>query len=141
VEPIVVDHRMMAEAEEDFASDPHLLPHRTENLFHLIGGEGVVPRGHRRVGREDAGCTHSADGVRERNPARHELTRPLDQHEGGVSFIRVPGGRVVSQSAQHAHATDAEDPFLAKPQVGTASVEPVGQPAIRRVVLLEIRVQ
>src|SRR2546422_8429471 len=78
---VVVSHRMTAEAEEGFAADPHLLPHGADALLHLLEREGIVPRGYRRVGREDARRAHPADGFRERGPSRHELTHPLDQHE------------------------------------------------------------
>ena len=141
VKTVVVDHRVMAQAKEGVAGDPHVLPHRTDALLHLVGRERVVPGGHRRVGREHAARAHPAHGVRERVPARHQLSHPLHQHEGSVPFVGVPGGWVVPQGAQHAHAADAEHPFLPQPQVGAAGVEPMGQPAVGRIVLLEVRVQ
>src|SRR3989441_12440008 len=75
---VVVGHRMMAEAEEGLAADPHLLPHRADALLHLLERERIVPRGYRRVGREDARRAHPAHGFRERGPSGHELSHPLD---------------------------------------------------------------
>src|SRR3989449_4738111 len=141
MEAVVVGHRMTAEAEERFAADTHLLPHGADALLHLLEREGIVPRGYRRVGREDARRAHPADGFRAGGPSRHELTHPLDQHERGVSFVGVPGSRVVPQRAQHAHTAHTEDPFLPQSQIRPAGVEPVRQLAIGRVVLLVVRVQ
>src|SRR2546426_422628 len=84
---------------------------------------------------------HAAFMLVERGPSGHELSHPLDQHEGGVSFVRVPGGRVVSQDMQHSHAAHADDPFLPQPQLGPAGVEPMAEPAVRGIILLEVGIQ
>src|SRR2546428_8916547 len=42
---------------------------------------------------------------------------------------------------QHSHAAHAEDPFLPQPQLGPAGVEPMAEPAVRWIILLEVGVQ
>src|SRR6266699_3321029 len=55
---------------------------------------------------------------------------------GGVRVLRALGYDPAAW-----HAPDAQDPLLPPPQIGPAGVEPMGQPAVGRVVLCEIRVQ
>src|SRR5439155_324914 len=71
----------------------------------------------------------------------HELAHPFDEHEGGVPFVRVPGGRVVSQRPERPHAADAQNPLLPQSQVGPTGVQPMTQPTVRWVILLEVRVE
>src|SRR3989449_10358694 len=87
---VVVGHRMMAEAEEGLAADPHLLPHRADALLHLLERERIGPRGCPRVSRDRARGANRAYGVRERGPSRHEPSHTPDPHVRVLGFVAVP---------------------------------------------------
>src|SRR5881628_2206683 len=73
------ESRMMAETEQLVPIHPHFLPYWTRALRDLVGAEGIVPRRHRRVGRENAGGAHLADRFSEWGSTRHKLAHPFDQ--------------------------------------------------------------
>ena len=93
--------RMASEVEERVAIHAHLLPDGADAGRDVVGREGVVPGGDRRVGREDAAAPHLADGVGERRALRRQLADPLDHHERGVALVGVPHGGVDPDGPQH----------------------------------------
>ena len=125
---------MLAELEERVPLDAHLLPDRPGARLERFDGEGVVPRGHRRVGGEHAVGAHLAHRLVERRAGHHQLAQPLDHHERGVALVGVPDGGIDAERAQHPHAADAEDPLLPHPEVGAAGVQLVHQAAVVGVV-------
>ncbi len=74
-------------------------------------------------------------------PAGNQLARPLQQHEGRVTFIGVPASRGDAQGAEHPHAADAEDPLLAETHVDPAGVELARDATIVGVIRLDIGVE
>src|SRR5881397_4082113 len=81
--------------------------------------------------------TASANGVPRVTNSR---TRSTSMNAACPSFACQAAGSY-PRVRKHSHAPDAQDPLLPQPQVRPAGVEPMGQPAVGRVVLCEIRVQ
>ena len=83
----------------------------------------------------------SQDGV-----GGDELADALEAEEAGVALVGVEhlGGRCAGDAAvgaQRAHAADAEQHLLLQPVLAAAAVQPVGDPALGGVVLLDVGVQ
>ncbi len=58
-----------------------------------------------------------------------------------MSFVHVPDGRVVSQSAQSAHAADSEQNFLRDAEVQVAPIQARGQGTVGFAVAVHVGVQ
>jgi len=130
-----------SELQQALPLDPHLLPQRTGAGLQLVGRKGVVARGHRRVGGEHAAGTHLPHCLVQWSPRRYQLPQPLDQHEAGMSLVRVPDSGIDPHGAEYSHTADAEDPLLAQPELGPAGIQFVHQAAVVRVVRLQVGVE
>ena len=125
VEMPVVARRVMPQPQHGLAAHAHLLPDRTGARLDLFAGERVVAGSEGRVGREHAGRPDLPHRLVERHPLRDQLAHPLQQHERRVPFVGVPGRGPLAQRAQHADATNAQDPLLPQPEIQRATVQPV----------------
>ncbi len=66
------------------------------------------------------------------------FAQKLEREHRGVAFVHVVASQVgVAERAQHTHAADSQQNFLAQPIVGVAAVQRAGQ----RAILLRIRFQ
>ena len=65
----------------------------------------------------------------------------LQDDEGGVAFVEMPGGGRDAHGLEDAHAADAEDDLLLDARLTVAAVEPRGELAVPWGVLLEIGVE
>ena len=105
------------------------------HLLHQRERELVVARGHRRVRREHASALDvGGDFTRHHRhaPAPHFLEAELQHERGRVSLVHVEAADLVqAERAKNAHATDAEQQFLAQPVAQVAAVQVVGQSAVR----------
>ena len=93
---------------------------------------------------EDGASPGQLDGLGERHALGQVLPDPLDAEEAGMTLVgvedlglRVPGDRAVQP--HRADAADAEQQFLAQPVIAAAAVQPVGDLAQQRVVILRYR--
>ena len=89
---------------------------------------------------------HSSRASSKLRPVRGVLPDPLQPEEPGVPLVGVEHLRlgVPGQRAERPHradAADAEQQFLAQPVIAAAAVQPVGDLAQRRLVLLHVGVQ
>jgi hypothetical protein len=105
------------------------------HLAHQRERELVVARWHRRVRREHASALDvGGDFTRHHGhpPASHFLEAELQHERGRVSLVHVEAPELVqAERAKNAHATDAEQQFLAQPVAQVAAVQMVGQSAVR----------
>ncbi len=92
-----------------------------ENLIHQRDRELIVTGGHRRVRRKHAFFSDRLDIIAVRRRPSGALSlfiQQLERKQARVAFVHVVAGDVaMSQCAQHAHAADTEDDFLAEPVV------------------------
>src|SRR5687768_11017187 len=93
------------------------------------------------MGRENARRAHLAHRFVEIHTSRDELANALDEHECRMPLVRVPGGRLDANSAQHPHPADAEDPFLTQSEIRPARVQLARELAILGIILREVRVE
>jgi len=105
----------------------------------------VVARGHRRVRGEHAKRLdrhgHLAGHFQEPAP-QHLLVAEFEQQQRRMPLVHVEApDALVAQRAQHAHAADAEDDFLAQPIAIVAAVQVVGEPPVGLGVLGEVAVE
>src|SRR2546425_9802540 len=68
-------------------------------------------------------------------------SQPFDVHERRMAFVQMPDLRIDAERAEHAHAADAEHPFLPESPLRRAGVETRGELAIGGVVAIEIGVE
>ncbi len=139
---VAVERVDAAEAEEPFAIDAERFTERAEVLVHERGAEAVVPRRHRRMGREDDLRRHSP----ERFPGidaldHHALADDLERGEGAVSLVEVQHARRDAERGERAHAADAEQQFLPDADPVVAAIEPRGQLAIFGQVAFDVRIE
>ena len=83
----------------------------------------------------------TARGLVERYASQHELANTLDEHECRVPLVRMPRRGLDAHGAQHPHATNPEDPFLAQAKIGATRVQLTREVTILRIVLVEVRVE
>ncbi len=133
--------RVPAEGHERVALHAQCFPNRSGAFLHLVGREDIVARRDRRMRSEHTRSANAPDRLLQLDPGGAKLAKPLDEHEAGVPLVGVPHGRFDAEGSHQAHPGDAEDPLLADSQARTGRVQHVGEPAIRRVVSLEVRIQ
>ena len=133
--------RMVAEARERVGVQTELLPDRSQHGFNGGALEHIVSGRHRRMGGEHRRATNLCDSVRHAHSRVAEFTQALDEHEAGVTFVGVPHIRLDVERAQNAHTADAEQPFLAQPQVHAAGVESAEKFAILWAVFRQVRIE
>ena len=130
-----------AEREELVAVAVHRSPAAGEVLLDQMERKRVVAGRHRRVRREDGRAPHFGERVFPGLARREEVAHALQHDERRVAFVQVPHGRLQAERAQREHAAEAEHDFLLQARVLAAAVQPRGQLAIPRLVLLEVRVE
>ncbi len=101
---------------------------------------------HRRVRGEHGSGPGQLDRLGEGRAAGQVLPDPLDAEETGMALVGVEhlGLRVAGDGAvqpDRPDAADAEQQFLAQPVVAAAAVQPVGDLAQQRVVVLGVGVE
>ncbi len=102
-------------------------------------GEGVVARGHRRVGREERRRADDFERFGERQfLVVHHLADALDADECGMALVAVEH---LVLDAQRADAADAEQDLLLEAVLPVAAVEVVGDLTVLVEVGLEIGVE
>ena len=69
------------------------------------------------------------------------LLQHRDRQQRRVALVHVIDRRLVFQSAQQPRSANTEDRLLAQPVVCIASVQMIGQRAIFRVILIQVRIQ
>src|ERR1051325_11096249 len=82
-------------------------------FVHQIEREGVIPRGHRRVGREDVSRRDDLQsGVKVELVIDHLSANQLEAQKRRVALVHVIDAWLDSQRVQCMHATNAEHDFL-----------------------------
>ena len=118
-----------------------------EVLRDEVAREAVDARGDGGVRREDGAGARDLEGRVEAEPGvLGELTDALEAEEAGVALVGVEhlggcGAGEAGERADGAHAADAEEHLLAKPVLGVAAVQPVGDGADDLAVLLDVGVE
>ena len=101
------------------------LAQRTEVLFDQIAGEAVVPRGHRRVGRENHLARHAWERVLEHEAFfLHARANGLEDGEDAVALVEVqdPGGD--THRPERTEPADAEQQLLADADASITAIQP-----------------
>ncbi len=120
---------------------------RREVLLDQLDREAVDTGRDRRVGGEDgAAAGHLERGVEVEVLVAGELADPLDAEEPGVTLVGVEdlGGSVSGDPAVRpycADAADTEQELLEQPVLRSTAVQTVGDLALGRLVLLDVRVE
>ena len=136
-----------AEAEDAVDGHPLAGVVAAEVVLDQLEGEPVDPGRHRRVRGEDrAGADGGERLVEVESLVLGQLSDPLEAEEPGVALVGVEhlGLGVPAQlavRADRADATDAEQHLLQQSVVSAAAVQPVGDLALRRRVVLDVRVE
>ena len=132
---------VFAEREEARPQIAERAPTAGQVLLHHMEREGVMPRRHRRMRREDRRPTDLLERLVERLAVVDELADALQDDEAGVPFVQVEHRRRRTQRAQDAHAANAEDDLLLDAHLAIAAVEAGRELAIPGRVLLEVGVE
>ena len=89
-----------------------------------LGREPIVAGGHRCVRREHDLLSHAAHGFVGADAfGRHAMPYEFERGECAVTFIQVNDAGRDTHRRQSAHATDAEQQFLADPDTMIATVQ------------------
>ena len=113
-----------AEAHEPRLVHAERVAQRPEVLLDHVGGEAIVPRGHRRVRREDDLRRDAAARlVRGDAFSHHPLVHELQRREGAVALVQVNDAGHDVERRQRADAADAEQQLLAEPDAVVAAVQ------------------
>lgn len=106
----------------------------------------VYPGGHRGVGGEDGPGPDHFEGGFEVEPVGGQFADALQAEEAGVALVgvedlRLRGPGEPAPGAHGTHPADAEQHLLEEAVVAAAAVEPVGDVAFARGVLLDVGVE
>jgi hypothetical protein len=141
-----VEHRaaavvVVAEREKPVAVGAERSPCARKMFLDEVERERIVAGGHGRVRREHRRAPHFFQRALERVARFQALTDPLKDDEGGVPLVEMPDHRIDAERAKRTHAADAENDLLLDSRFAVAAVQPRGQLAIPRRVLLEVGVE
>ena len=139
--PFVASGTRAAEIEETVGADPEPPWKVGEG-----SGEGVrvvrlVPCGHGRVGREHAARACLRERRLELLAAGHPIGRKLERSQRRMSLVEVEHARLDPEHPQRSDRAHAEEGVLAEARQRVALVEPGGDPAVDRVVLVELGIE
>ncbi len=137
---------LQAEREDTLDVDVREFGARTEVTGHQFPVEAVDARRYGRVRGEDRARPYGLQRGRELQPPRGQFMDALQAEEARVPLVGVEhlGLRVAGEPAVRAHrpySADAQQHLLEQPVLAAAAVQPVGDIALARVVLLHVRVE
>ena len=118
--------------QQFFLAQTQLPAHRREVILHGFGAEIIVSSGHRRMGGKHGIRRDCFERGTERQALRDQQTRAFENQKRRVAFIDVPGRRFKAQFAERTHAADAQHDFLLQAGVAVATIQTMGNAAIRR---------
>ena len=132
---------VVSERQERITVRAERAPRAGKMRLHEGERKRVVAGGHRRVRREDGRPPNALERRFERRAFFDPIADALQDHEGRVPLVQMPGGRLDAQRLERAHAADAEDDLLLDPRLAIAAVEPRRELAVPWRVLFEIGVE
>jgi hypothetical protein len=115
--------RRATEVEQLLRRDAELRWKAGELPRDALGRKHVVTGANRRVSRENGICCRDLERSRKRQTVGGVLAQALENQECGVPFVDVPHRGLQTESAQGAHAADAEDRLLLLPQLAATAIE------------------
>ena len=71
----------------------------------------------------------------------HQLADPLERQERRVALVQVADFRAPPEHVQRSQPADPQQQLLANPHVAVAAVQPAGDRAVGRLVLLDVGVE
>ena len=93
------------------------------------------------MGREDAPVARLRERVVERGSRRDVVGGELERRERGMTLVEVEDAGLDPERAQRPHGADPEQPVLPEARERVALVQARGDPAVDRVVLVELGVE
>ena len=90
---------------------------------------------------EDSGLSHLLEGGCKTLAALEQFAHPLEDYEGGMTFVQVPSLGLETERAQSTDSPDAQNNFLPKSYLAIAAIESRRQLSFRGCVFLQIRIQ
>src|SRR5262249_23482186 len=131
-----------AEVKELVEGDAELAHVAPEVLPEHLRGEDVDPGRNRRVRREDvAGRRYLARLGEGETLLLDQVADLLERHDRRVPLVDVPDRRRPADLVERARASDPEHDLLLQAHLVSAAVEPLGDLAVGRLVLRQIRVE
>ncbi len=131
--------RVQPEREERLAGDPRPLDVGEKVPVDQGVREHVGAGAERGVGGEDGALPHCIEGFRPTHAAGDGAGQAFQGGERGVTLVQVHSAGADSQLAQGPHAPHSEHDLLAQPLLKIAGVQALGDRAIPRMVLFEVR--
>src|SRR5439155_4201340 len=129
------------EIEEAAGVSVKIAPPVREVILNHLEWKSIVSCRKGCVSSEDGGLSHLLEGGCETLAALEQFAHPLEDYEGGMTFVQVPSLGLETERAQSTDSPDAQNNFLPKSYLAIAAIESRRQLSFRGCVFLQIRIQ